>query len=662
MRRRPHRLRGNGEERRDVVERPGAARHRSPGDEDDERKKRTHHRPRSHKRGLHRHEHGKRGQEERRGVVRPGGRARKGPRKPAGDQRRDEIEDREEGREADRDEALTGSHVQVENPARRPHRDPRRHDEHRGQGTNRVQQALPTGERDREQTSVDQEQESKKKPGTRSEGGHGCDVEGEQERRDRRHERGPLHAQPLLVVPACSCASENHEPGDRGQRKQQEDPHRQRHAAGVQELEDPAPLINRRQDERQRREYRPAFGVSDLREPDVQQEQIRKQRDGPVLAGREERRRRKPTEESQHRDEERLASDRKEHREECDQREQTKRDDRRDEVPQRVRREERREEDRYRRRVHGVGRHRVSPRGFHLADDEQGDRDQNADGHADRRLQQSCLDRIASGRARPLPRARHPQPAQTASRRSNPPSRTEAPEARSAAAGLAVAGGGGSFGGWTGTSDVTERAAVGACAARGCGGAGGGGAGNGRSTRTRFGNRAQRRWRRCGYSRRGRHWQRGHRGNGRCRGRRRTRRNRKRRWTSRRGSGLRADGRRRRRRLRRGRFAHESAHAGAELGELPLLRLDHELERLDLPVGPARRHPCHDWQHDRDGQQDQREDQNLCHWFNWGPREGPPGLYSLVAGVLSSYTEPMSLVSSLYSLTPHVTHQRGEKP
>ena len=66
-----------------------------------------------------------------------------------------------------------------------------------------------------------------------------------------------------------------------------------------------------------------------------------------------------------------------------------------DQIPERVRGVERREEDRDRRRVERVGRHRVLARRFELADDEQCRRDDDADGDADRWSEPSLLDRVA---------------------------------------------------------------------------------------------------------------------------------------------------------------------------------------------------------------------------------------------------------------------------
>ena len=66
-----------------------------------------------------------------------------------------------------------------------------------------------------------------------------------------------------------------------------------------------------------------------------------------------------------------------------------------DQIPQRVRGEERGEQDRDRRRVERVRGDGVLARGFQLADDQQRDRDDDADGHANRRRQPAAIHRIA---------------------------------------------------------------------------------------------------------------------------------------------------------------------------------------------------------------------------------------------------------------------------
>ena len=60
-------------------------------------------------------------------------------------------------------------------------------------------------------------------------------------------------------------------------------------------------------------------------QPDVEQQQIGEQRNRPVLAGREQRRRGEAAEQAEHRDEQRLAADRQQHRERGDDREQRER-------------------------------------------------------------------------------------------------------------------------------------------------------------------------------------------------------------------------------------------------------------------------------------------------------------------------------------------------
>ena len=182
---RPYGLRGNGEERRDVVQRPAATRHGSPGDQHDERQQRAHERPRRHKRGLNRRKHRERCQEERPGIVRPGGRAGKGPRKPSRDERRDEVEDREERGETDRGKTLTGYPMRGHNPGPDPHRHPRRHDEHRGKGADRVEETLTTGDCDRQEPDVDEDQESEQERRTRTVRGDGGEVKGKQQRHRR---------------------------------------------------------------------------------------------------------------------------------------------------------------------------------------------------------------------------------------------------------------------------------------------------------------------------------------------------------------------------------------------------------------------------------------------------------------------------------------------
>ena len=361
-------------------------------------------------------------------------------------------------------------------------------------------------------------------------------------------------------------------PANGRQGKQQEDPHRQRHAAGVQELEDPAPLIDRRQDERQAGQDRPAFRVGDLREPDVQHRQIGEERDRPVLSGREERGRGEAAEQSQHRDEQRLAPDRQQHRDEGDHREQAKRDERR-------------------MRFHSACAAKTSRRGSRWpprpwrwpslgSAARPSSRRRRATRIATRmpiaRGQAAAAIRRRSsslaGRALPRPRARRPRSARTTSRRSDPPSRTQGPEAAGGGGrGGAGAGGRGASGGDGGRPGVTDGAGPAA-----------GGAWTGRRRRRRCG-RCRRRLNRPG-----------------DRGRRRqAERSALRAGWARRAAG--ADGRLGpRRRLRRGpRLARPLVHARTQLVDLPFLRLDHAQKGLEPRPGPSRRHPGHDRQDKR---------------------------------------------------------------
>ena len=180
---------------------------------------------------LDRRQHRERGEEERPGIVRPGGRAGKGPRKPSRDQRRDEVEDREERGETDRDKTLTGCPVRGHNPGPDPHRHPRRHDEHRGNGADRVEETLTTGDRDRQEPDVDEEQESEQERRTRAVRGDRGEVEGKQQRHRRRDQRRFLEALTVRVGSAPRAAPANMQPRNRRQREQEEDAHRQRHAA-----------------------------------------------------------------------------------------------------------------------------------------------------------------------------------------------------------------------------------------------------------------------------------------------------------------------------------------------------------------------------------------------------------------------------------------------
>ena len=549
--------------------------------------------------------------------MRPGGRARKRPRKPSRDQRRDEVEDREERGETDRDNTLTGCPVRGHNPGPDPHRHPRRHDEHRGKGADCVEETLTTGDCDRQEPDVDEDQESEEERRTRTVRGDGGEVESKQERHRRRDQRRFLDALTVRVGGGAARSARKHEPRNRRQREQKEDAHRERHAAVVQELEDPSPLINRRQDERQDRQHRPALRAGHLREPDVQQQQVREERDRAVLAGREECGRRKAAEQAQHRDEEGFAPDRQQHRDQRDHREQAKCDERRNQVPERVRSKEGREENRDRRRVHRVGGRGVPARCLHLADDEQCDCDQNADRDPDRRLQPPGLDRVLQEE-----HGRHDQRDARDRREQLHADETLPVERR------------------------RGRPAGGSWRRRR------------RSGRPRH--QRRRRWprRRRGRRRTGRGWSldgpwrrrrrwRGRRGertfrdarlwNGQWRRRRNwpVGRGRRRRWRhdswrhDRRhgpcwlGPSGRSRPRGGRRRWRR--LARQLGHARTKLVDLLLLRLDHAQKRIQPSRRLACRHPGRDRQNEGDDERDQREEENL-HCSSFSCRRSSAGL------------------------------------
>jgi hypothetical protein len=85
-----------------------------------------------------------------------------------------------------------------------------------------------------------------------------------------------------------------------------------------------APLIDRREQQRQGGENRPGLLVGHPRQADVEQQEVREERDRPVLAGGQQDWGREAAEQTEDRDEERLAPDRQDHRERRHQREQAK--------------------------------------------------------------------------------------------------------------------------------------------------------------------------------------------------------------------------------------------------------------------------------------------------------------------------------------------------
>ncbi|MCU1229699.1 MAG: Phenylalanine--tRNA ligase beta subunit, partial [Acidobacteria bacterium] len=101
-----------------------------------------------------------------------------------------------------------------------------------------------------------------------------------------------------------------------------------------------------------------------------------------------------PADESEQRDEQRLAANRQQHRDGSHEHHHREDDAGRCEMPQRVRGKERREENRDRRAMHRVCRRLVAACDLQLADDDQHDAGDDADRAANDRLQPSLLDGV----------------------------------------------------------------------------------------------------------------------------------------------------------------------------------------------------------------------------------------------------------------------------
>src|SRR5207249_4009985 len=126
----------------------------------------------------------------------------------------------------------------------------------------------------------------------------------------------------------------------------EEDAHRERELVDVEELDHPAPLIERGERDRDHRQRRPAFARRGPREADVQQQQVGEQRHRTVLAGRQQNGRREAADETEQRDVDRVAPNRQQHRDDGHQREQHERRGRGNQIPERVRGKEAREQNR----------------------------------------------------------------------------------------------------------------------------------------------------------------------------------------------------------------------------------------------------------------------------------------------------------------------------
>ena len=177
-----------------------------------------------------------------------------------------------------------------------------------------VQQRLPAPDGDGEQPGVQQQNESEQEPWTVAVGRHCAQIHSKQERQRRSHQRRVLEN--LIRAGSRSfrdASLRQHESHESDKREHYEDTHAQSERACVEELEDPAPLIDGGQDQRQRRQEWPRLPVSHPREADVQQHQIGEQGNRLVLPCRQQRGRGKAAQQTQHRDEERFAPEGQEH-------------------------------------------------------------------------------------------------------------------------------------------------------------------------------------------------------------------------------------------------------------------------------------------------------------------------------------------------------------
>ena len=105
---------------------------------------------------------------------------------------------------------------------------------------------------------------------------------GEHERHRRR--RDAAAREHGVHRPFGAGAAAEREPNERHDREHQEDAHRQRELARVEELDDPAPLVDGREHEREDRQDLPALFVRDPGQADVQEQQVGEERDWTVLA------------------------------------------------------------------------------------------------------------------------------------------------------------------------------------------------------------------------------------------------------------------------------------------------------------------------------------------------------------------------------------------
>ena len=256
-----------------------------------------------------------------------------------------------------------------------------------------MQQFGAAGHRDREQSRVEDEQEAEEQRRVLGIGSHRRQVEGEQHGQGGRH--GGRIPERRIAVRGGTLGPRREEGDEPGHREHEEDADRERQPIPGEELHDPGPLIEGREDQAQNREDGPALPVADPGEADVDEQQVAEQAERPVLARGEQRRGGEAADQTEQGDEERVAADRQQHGHHRHEHEEQEGPATADQVPEGVRGKEGGEEDRDAGAVERVGGDLVATCGLELAEDEETQAGDDADGHPDGWLQPAALDRVA---------------------------------------------------------------------------------------------------------------------------------------------------------------------------------------------------------------------------------------------------------------------------
>jgi hypothetical protein len=139
---------------------------------------------------------------------------------------------------------------------------------------------------DGEQSGVNKQEKAEQQPRTVAVRRHRAEIDRKQKRHRRCADRRVLKC----GIDAGGFGRQHAPARDRkagkpGERKDGEDPHPKRKRSSVEELEDPDPLVDRREHHRQGGQKRPHLTIGHPRQPDIQQHQVCEERDGPVLSG-----------------------------------------------------------------------------------------------------------------------------------------------------------------------------------------------------------------------------------------------------------------------------------------------------------------------------------------------------------------------------------------